>query len=70
MWNYNYYVYLDMEQAMPDQLEMRNSLCGSETNHVDFMNHDTHLSTFDMVGLLAPVLFAGDNDTAAHLENR
>jgi len=22
LWNYNYYVYLDMEQATPDQLEM------------------------------------------------
>lgn len=76
---YNCYVHLDMEQALPEQLEnlcwpgeqleMRNRLCGSETNHVDFMNHDTYLSTFDMVGLLAPVLFAGDNDTAAQPED-
>jgi len=49
---------------------MDNKICGSETNHMDFTNHNTCLNTLDMGLLLVHVLFAGDNHTAAHLENQ
>jgi hypothetical protein len=59
-----------MEQTMPEQLEMLNRICASETSHPDFMNYDVRLSTLEMRGLAVDVFFAGDYQTAARKEDR
>jgi hypothetical protein len=52
-----------------EQLEMENRLCSSETDHVDFMNHEIRFRTFDMWMPPMSVLFTGDNHTTPQFED-